>query len=234
MSNNIANENWKLNSIIKLFLFCILLNSCSKDIYTIQNEFGIYKFTVYHNHNFEYKESSIRGKYCSTGNYEVDFNKKIISFIFRDWKKIPSNYFQCKIIELSPRKNNDKISLKITDNYKEPILFCQVLFLDSLFNVIDRMETDMDGNLEFVKNSKYYCLQIESQDFGKQIIELKNTNSNNLSLELEQLERGGRMEGACLMEYIDYLAKYKIDEPSNIKRFWHNGIIYKQKSNQTN
>jgi len=201
-----------------------LQTSCSKSIYINSNSNGTSKYILYKNY-YKYIERSIFGKFSETGTYIV--NDSLISFVYRNKNKIPFTYQGDNVQIQNMRKDKEYQRIYLTDkNHKSPIPFAPITLKDSLGNLVSNADAGIDG-LAFIKNNKdIYTVEINYEGYLKQIFFYDKYYEYDLTIKLEDFKPGGRMTNECLIEYLDIILEYQIDNPLQINKLERNGVVY--------
>lgn len=210
--------------IIILLIFTLLLTSCSRTVYTYKDIDGTSKFILY-KHNYKYIENSKFGKFSETGAYET--TDSLISFVYRNKKKIPYTYQSDNVQIRNRRKNDEYQIMHLTEkDSKSPIPFVSVAFKDKTGKIINGTNTDIDGIANIKINNDIYIIEIGYIGAFKHEFLYNEYLAYDLNIQLEELKPGGRMSDGCLIDYIDVILEYKIDDPSDFSKLERNGIVY--------
>lgn len=222
-------EKYFRNKIIFIYILSIFTTlSCNKSVYLYSDHDGSSKFVIYKNifEYFEKKKGNLRFK--TWGDYSL--TDSTIVFEFRDENLIPYNYFGNNIEETSSNSELNHITVTVINRpNNNPMGFVTIKFKDKFSKLLYGTMTDKNGIAKIVKDEKIQYIEIQCLGYFKLEFNLKKYINQNLTIKLDELKPGGRMQGNCLLEYIDVLVKYEIDDPYNMNSFKHNGIVYKKR-----
>jgi len=217
----------EIAKLLAILILGIFLTSCSKSVYISKDLSDFFQFTLY-KENFKYQEYTALGKFSIWGTYEI--KDSLIYFEFRDKKRIPYNYLSNNIRKRETKRNSQFQILHLVDKeYDEPILFASVVLKDKLGKIFASLESDMDGIAIIKNNSNIGYVEVSFLGYTKQIFNYDTYFDSNLEIKLEQLKPGGRLSEGCLIDYIDVILEYKVDNPSNITKLERNGVVFKKK-----
>jgi len=214
------------HQIAIFLLITLLLTSCSKTVYTYSDDDGTSKFKLYKN-NYKYIENSKFGKFSATGTYES--TDSLISFVYRDKARIPYTYKIDNVQKVDKCKNANSQIIRLMDKHsKSPIPFASIILKDIKGDIINGMDTNMDGIAIIEEDINIYKVEIKFIGYSKQEFLYNEFDEYDIDVQLEELKLGGRMAGECLIYYTDVILEYEIDNPIEITKLQRNGIVYEK------
>ena len=209
-----------------IILLIPLLLSCNNSVYVNNSKNVSSKYILYKN-KYKYIEQSKTSKFKNTGSYEIKDSS--IVFEHRDGNRIPYQYLNNNFQKLEKNENSDYIKLTVVSaQSNKPIIRALIIAKNESNLTIYSTDTDFDGIAKIKKDSSIKTLELSYVGFHKHTIDYEKMNRWNIIWKLDELEKGGRMSGACLGEYIDVLLEYKIDNPDSLIEFSNNGNSFKK------
>ncbi|HMR88525.1 MAG TPA: hypothetical protein PKD51_10240 [Saprospiraceae bacterium] len=216
--------------VYRLLFFSVLIfffSNCNKTIYVNSDHAGYSQYTLY-GKNFKYKEKTTLGEFSNWGTYLI--KDSVIYFDFKDIKKIPYNYISNHIQKLTKRRKIECQRLDLKCKLSEqPIIFASIWLKDSLDNIIEKTESDIDGNVLIFNNEKATYVEIYQAGYSKHRFNYVECFDFDLEIKLEELKPGGRMVERGLLQYIDFVLEYQVDNPTDFLNFERSGIVFRRK-----
>lgn len=211
--------------IICLFTLVFLLFGCSKTVYVYTDLLGSSKYTLYKN-NYKYEETSYNGDFSVRGYYEVK-NGNIL-FLCKDKSRIPYHYYGGSVLPKENENYDGEFYIHVSHIiHKEAIVNANVLFIDSLGNLVGQTYTDMAGYALLTPSQKIKHLVVEVFEHARFQMPYPQNPEYNYFVALESLQPGGRMINNCLSNYEDVLLQYrKKSKGREIMQFERNGVTF--------
>ncbi len=216
--------------IIGLFTFSFLFIGCSKTIYVYTDLLGSSQYTLYKS-NYKYEENSYNGSFSVWGKYEVKDTQ--IQFLCKDKSKVPYHYYGGSVLARENDSYEENIYVHVSNQiYKEPIVNANILFIDSLGNLIGLISTDLAGYALLTPDTFPKYLQVEVFEHARFKMPFPQNSDNHYFITLESLQPGGRMTDNCLSNYMDVLLEYQKDpNDKELQKFERNGVVFVKSKN---
>lgn len=192
-----------------------------------EDEYGKSKYIIYPD-NFKYvQETDNAPDFSIWGKYNL--TDSTIVFTFQDNSKIPYYYFRNNISKKS--KSEDGVQVQVVSkSTNEPILMAQISLLAANFEPIVTKISDFDGIAIFPVSSKVEWVEVSYLGHGTTKYHCTDFSDHDLLIELEEWKMGGRLEGSCLLQYIDVLLEYDLNKQDDLKGFYHGDVVYEKLS----
>lgn len=205
----------------------ILLSSCSKAVYEYSDDLGYSKFILFDNGNYKYKEKSPSGKFSRWGTYE--YHDSMLVFVYPEKLRLPYNYQKGAVEKLPGRKSEEYLTWTFREKIsKRPVMFASVEFYNKHDHVISGVETDTNGVAKINLDSEIFRVKIRSMEHADLELLWDEYSTNDLLIELERYEMGGRLIGACLPKYRDLILRYKVTKDSLRSSIQRGDLIYQK------
>lgn len=216
--------------IICLCTFSFFFFGCSKTIYVHTDLLGSSQYTLYKS-NYKYEENSYNGSFSVWGKYEVKDNQ--IQFLCKDKSKLPYHYYGGSVLTRENDSYEENIYVHVSNQiYKEPIVNANILFIDSLSNLIGLRSTDLAGYALLTPDTFPKYLQVEVFEHARFKMPFPQNSDNHYFITLESLQPGGRMTDNCLSNYMDVLLEYQKDpDDKELQKFERNGVVFVKSKN---
>jgi hypothetical protein len=170
--------------IIGLFTFSFLFIGCSKTIYVYTDLLGSSQYTLYKS-NYKYEENSYNGSFSVWGKYEVKDNQ--IQFLCKDKSKVPYHYYGGSVLARENDSYEENIYVHVSNQiYMEPIVNANILFIDSLGNLIGLISTDLAGYALLTPDTFPKYLQVEVFEHARFKMPFPQNSDNHFSSPLNR------------------------------------------------